>query len=268
MLPAGVLPCRGGFQITHLYYHLLRHNACLHRYSGNFFEVAHAVPLGKVLPFDYQPPRGRAHLTLDASKYAVQVLAAYAAQCPRASLAPLLECVRWTAMARAEVKASILLLTSQGELFGGAAALLSRLAVEAAERQDSPEPQGEPRAAAKRTLQLLVELGSNGDVVAAQSTQHHVVGVATAHLEACPHNGGTPARLYICSVGDQFRVGLQAAFLAVAADGQHHKRLGPTARASSNWCKRTFLSALLKEPLCSRQGSKKVLLLACYLPEQ
>ncbi|GAB4823241.1 hypothetical protein N2152v2_010287 [Parachlorella kessleri] len=160
-------------------------------------------------------------------EHVVQVLTEFAFLFPDDPLFPLLECVRWTAMAPAELRAVVLYLTSRGQLCVGAATLLSRLAVELVERQvDRQLPKGQPRAAAKRTIQLLAEVDSDGSLVQAQSVQQNIAGVAKAYLSACPRADSTPTHLFVYAVGQQFGVGLQAVFLALSAGGQHHMDLG------------------------------------------
>ncbi|GAB4823245.1 hypothetical protein N2152v2_010291 [Parachlorella kessleri] len=142
------------------------------------------------------------------------------------------------------------------------------VAVESVEQQGSQQPEGQPRAAAKRTIQLLAEVGSDGSLVAAKSAPVEIKGVAKAYVEARPPTDSKSTRLALLSVGEHFRVGLQDIFMAVAADGQHCMYLAPTIVACRGRSQPGFLKAPLKQPLCSRQGTKKELLLACYLPEQ
>ncbi|GAB4823243.1 hypothetical protein N2152v2_010289 [Parachlorella kessleri] len=139
---------------------------------------------------------------------------------------------------------------------------------EAAERQIPQQPEGQPRAAAKRTLQLLAEVDSDGSLVAAESAPVEIKGVAIAYLRTSPRTDCRPTELLLSAVDKQFGLGLRAVFLSWAAVGQHHMDMGKVPTEGWGYSQPGFLDAPLKQPLCPRRGSKKVVLLACYLPEQ
>ncbi|GAB4823244.1 hypothetical protein N2152v2_010290 [Parachlorella kessleri] len=210
---------------------------------------------------------GRDDLCCPLECFLVEVLAEFAYWFSIERLLPLLDCVRWTTMTLAEVRAAVLWKTSRGELLAGAAALHSRAAHELEARLDTPEPEGQPRAAAKRTIQLSADVDSDGNLVAAKSVPVEISGVAKVYIAACPPMDSKPTRLVLWSAEQQFAVGLQAVWLAFAAGGQHRMDLCKTEAASSSWYSPEFLASGLQQPLCSSRGSKKVLL-ACYLPKQ
>ena len=196
-----------------------------------------------------------------------QVLAAFTAEFPNVNLQPLMETVRWPAMTREELRAALHRLTPKVQLCARAAELLCRIADEVLGREHTTALTGQQRAAAKRTLQLMAEMDSNGNLVTARSAKQHIEGFEKLLLKACPPADDIPSHVVLYSCEKKFMPGLQAVFLAVSADGQHHMKLERTEEASWGWYKEFFLEEPLKHPLRLGSGGN-VLLLACYVPEQ
>ncbi|GAB4823246.1 hypothetical protein N2152v2_010292 [Parachlorella kessleri] len=214
--------------------------------------------------------------------FVVEVLLSFAAQFPDSPLKPLLDCVRWTAMTAAEVKAAVLQLqgrVTQGS--PGAAEVMSRLAEVAADRQDViyhsaeaedewhvPEAwEGEPRVAASRTLQLRVQVVSSDSVVACRCDPMPVPGVGEVYIKASPRRGSNPARITLYAAGDQqLKVGLRVVLLSMSAAGQVYRQMGALTEARSSIC--VSMEEVWRPPLCSRQGGEKMLLVGCYIPDK
>jgi len=197
-----------------------------------------------------------------------QVLAAFTAQYPCATLEPLLDAVRWTAMTPGEVNAALHLLQVQVQLYGRPTRLMSRLIQQVLQRGDTMAVMGQPRTAATRTLQLMAEVNSKGSLVAAKSAQQHIKWLGKVYLKAYPAIEGRPSCVEIKAADKKFTSNARAVFLAAAANGQHHEKLTSDCRPSWGHRSTDFLAEPLKQPLQYSQGGKKELLLACYVSEQ
>ena len=172
-------------------------------------------------------------------------------------------------MTRQELRAAFQRLKGKAQHCVAAAELLSRLAEEIFEREDTTAPVGQLRAAATRTLQLMAEVDSTGKLVATKSAQQHIEGLGKVYIQASrPDDEGRPTRLVLKASEKSFPSSPQAVFLAVAADRHHHRKLGSREGSYWGYYEANFLSVPLKQPLCLSRGGKNVLLLACYVPQQ
>ena len=172
-------------------------------------------------------------------------------------------------MTRQELRAAFQRLKGKAQHCVAAAELLSRLAEEILEREDTTAPEGQPRAAATRTLQLMAEVDGTGNLVAIKSVQQYVGGIGELYLQASASLLGAPTNLSFYAAQKSFPSSPRAVFLAVSADGQHHTEMSSVQEPSWGYGMDYLKVAVpLKQPICLSRGGKNMLLLACYFPQQ
>ena len=198
----------------------------------------------------------------------LQTLAVLSKHHPAIDLAPLLDCVRWSAMPADELIATAACLQQDTELSAAVqAAFAWRLL---AVSNIGQAPAKSKRQAQQRCLQLLLDVATlgpdayiTGQRVALQCDEVEEVFLAV-RLDVDEEQN----ELHLVAHDSKFPVGFDCVFMAINSDGLGMTITMPSVKTERFFCEASFLTDHLWEPL-PRLGApnSRVLLLAAIPPQ-